>query len=130
MIKDVVGARYNGPEIFLKGFLPLGMPKTLRILDIGAGTGTLGQRLKQLGYDNIDALDACGAMLEKAKAKGIYHNHIEAMILADKQLDIPSESYDVVIGVGCFIPGHIPVEAFRELVRITKKGKQPFGNQW
>lgn len=120
--QDVKVARYNGPETFMKYFLPLNMPKTLRVLDIGAGTGALGEKLKEHGYDNIDALDACPAMLAKAKVRNVYQNLIEAMILPTQQLNIPDGSYDLIVAVGVFVPGHIPVEAFREIVRITRKG--------
>ena len=43
-----------------------------RILDMGCGTGLVGQYLKEKGFDNIDGQDASQGMLENAKKKGAY----------------------------------------------------------
>ena len=40
-----------------------------RILDIGAGTGLVGQRLKYFNFSNIDGLDISSEMLEVAKLR-------------------------------------------------------------
>ena len=66
-IKDMPHCRYQAPFRTAECFFELNLPKNLLILDIGAGTGWLGQALFQNGYHWIDALDACDKMLEKAK---------------------------------------------------------------
>ena len=34
--------------------------------------------------------------------------------------EISNNTYDAVVSSGCFVPGHIKVEALKELARITK----------
>lgn len=42
----------------------------------------------------------------------------------DKELPIAEESYDALVMVGVFCPGHFPMEigTFKQLLRIVKKG--------
>ena len=44
--------------------------KNIRVVDVGAGTGKGGQKLKEVGFTNIDAFDGSAGMLEKAKELG------------------------------------------------------------
>lgn len=136
--------RYMAPFKTAECFLELKVPKDKRILDIGAGTGWLGQALHQNGYQNIDALDANDKMLEKAKMvknkvhdlmitnnncncikqKSVYHEYIQAYISPSKKLPIPEQTYDVVVMTGVFVPGHLPIhqDTFRQILRVLKKG--------
>merc|ERR1712050_298116 len=50
--------------------------KSLKILDVGAGTGLVGKNLRERGYTCIDALDVCQEMLDVAKEKKIYNKLI------------------------------------------------------
>ena len=115
---------YNGAQIVVKCFLELGWPKECRIVDIGAGTGIIGSLLKEHGYVNVDGLDASNKMLEIAKQKNCYRNLINCIVASDIRLPIESRAYDVVIMAGVFCPGHVSVDAFNEILRITKSGKQ------
>lgn len=114
---------YNGAQIVVNCFLELNWPKESRILDIGAGTGIIGSLLKQEGYENVDGLDASNKMLEIAKQKKCYKNLINCIVASDIRLPIESRTYDVVIMAGVFCPGHISVDAFNEILRITKSGE-------
>lgn len=88
------------------------------ILDIGAGTGIVGECLQSFDYTNIEALDFSKGSVAPALAKDIYQKyHIETL---GKQLEIESDSYDAIIGVGVFGPTHAPAHSFDELIRITK----------
>ncbi|MDP6399493.1 MAG: methyltransferase domain-containing protein [Arenicellales bacterium] len=69
------------------------------ILDMGCGTGLVGQRLHDLGYRHIDGLDLSPEMLEKARARGIYRTLDEADLTATLALE---PVYDAVICVGVF----------------------------
>ncbi len=92
--------------------------KQARILDAGCGTGLVGEILRELGYDNIDALDYSQEMLEEAKKKHVY----DKLFLADlsKPLDIADNAYDAVVCTGTFTFGHVDASAFDELIRITR----------
>ena len=50
--------------------------KSVKILDVAAGTGRVGEYLHQLGYSNIDGTDISSKMLEKAKEKNVYQRLI------------------------------------------------------
>ena len=113
---------YNGAQIVVKCFLELNWPKECRILDIGAGTGIIGSLLKKNGYENIDGLDASPKMLEMAKEKNCYKKLINSIVAHNIRLPIDDRSYDVIIMAGVFCPGHISVDAFNEILRITKSG--------
>jgi predicted TPR repeat methyltransferase len=58
-------------------------------LDIGAGTGFVGEYLKKHGYTNVDALEPSKGMLEVAGPKNIYKNMYQEEIAKDKQTSRP-----------------------------------------
>lgn len=123
--KDMPGRQYYAYEGAAKGFLELNLPKDIKILDCGAGTGLLGAQLVERGgYTNIDALDGCEQMLEVAKKRNIYKKIFVTYVTPDKELPIAEGSYDVLVMVGVFCPGHFPmqIDTFKQLLRIVKKG--------
>jgi len=91
-----------------------------RILDVGAGTGLVGERLIDAGYRDLQAMDFSPGMLEVARQKNIYRK-LWRMTLGER-LSFANDMFDAVIGVGVFSTGHAPAHAFDELVRITKCG--------
>jgi ubiquinone/menaquinone biosynthesis C-methylase UbiE len=113
---------YNGAEIVVSCFLELNCAKDSRILDVGAGTGIIGSLLKNYGYDNIDGLDASQKMLDLAKEKNCYKNLINTIVSPNTKLPIENKTYDVIIMAGVLCPGHISIDAFNEILRITKSG--------
>lgn len=90
------------------------------ILDVGCGTGLVGDRLTYLGYTKMDGLDFSQEMLEVARTKNVY----VALINADltQKLSIESASYDVIVSCGTLTHGHVGPDAFDELLRITRTG--------
>ena len=58
------------------------------VLDIGAGTGLLGQHLQDL---TVDAIDITPAMLDIARGKGTYRELIIGYLT--KRLSIDDETY-------------------------------------
>ena len=91
-----------------------------KILDVGAGTGLVGECLVTEGYRDIHALDLSPGMLEVARRKDIYRK-LWRMTLGAR-LAFDTDAFDAVIGVGVFTTGHAPAHAFDELVRITRDG--------
>lgn len=87
------------------------------LLDIGAGTGLVGEHLRDL---TIDALDITPEMLDVARTKNIYRNLITADLLAT--LEIPDNSYGGVVSSGTFTHGHVGPDCLPELLRITRPG--------
>ncbi|MFQ3301701.1 MAG: putative TPR repeat methyltransferase [Planktomarina sp.] len=91
-----------------------------RVLDVGAGTGLVGQRLAAHGLVRIDALDISVEMLTVAASKGCYNAMIEGDLMGC--LPIAADTYDFIISAGTFTHGHVDAAALDELLRITKPG--------
>ena len=64
--------------------------KNARILDVGAGTGLVGEYLKKRGFCNLDALEPSLGMLEVAKTKNVYKNLHSDRIDAFEPTSLPA----------------------------------------
>ncbi|XP_053212429.1 uncharacterized protein LOC128395955 [Panonychus citri] len=116
--------QYDAPQGTATRFTELNLPKESKILDCGAGTGLLSHFLKPFGYTNIDALDGCEKMLEKAKQKDLYRNYFISFVGPDITLPMEEATYDAIVMCGIFTPGHFPIAygTFVQLLRVIKKG--------
>lgn len=99
--------------------IPLDVFPTLKILDIGCGSGEFSRRLKQTGA-HVEALDIAENALKEFKKKGDLGItlHCEAMPFTK----IPDRSYDIIL---CSeVIGFIPQEDYRlffaEIARILR----------
>jgi predicted TPR repeat methyltransferase len=90
------------------------------VLDAGCGTGLVGEELARKGYTRMDALDYSREMLEEAKRKQLYRDHIQADL--STPLNLEDDRYDAVVCTGTFTYGHVKANAFDELVRVTRPG--------
>ncbi|MBR8744976.1 class I SAM-dependent methyltransferase [Nocardiopsis sp. MG754419] len=90
------------------------------ILDAGCGTGLVGAALSERGPWTIDGLDLSAAMLDHARAKGVYRDLAKADLT--RRLPLEDDSYDAVICVGTLTEGHVGPEAFDELIRVARPG--------
>lgn len=113
---------YNGGSIAAKYFLQMNFEKDSKILDIGAGTGIIGEILQHNGYENIDALDSNEEMLTILKQKNCYKNVIKSIVTPETKLPINDRQYDIIIMAGVFCPGHIDYRSLAQIIRITKSG--------
>ena len=96
------------------------LPAIGRSLDVGCGTGLVGEYLNILGYTDLDGLDLSEGMLKAARSKGLYRN-LYQMKIGDP-LDLPTDGYGVVITTGTFTVGHVGPEGYAELFRIVRPG--------
>jgi len=94
--------------------------KNAHILDVGTGTGLVGQELAALGFTNIDGIDYSPPMLEVARKRGVYGTLIEADL--NEPLKLENSSYDAIICIGTFTHGHVGANCLNELFRILKPG--------
>ena len=76
------------------------------VLDVGAGTGLLGQALAARGVGPIDGIDISEPMLEMARAKAVYRD----LMLADLTQPLAS---------GAIARGHI----LAELAELLREGR-------
>ena len=88
------------------------------ILDVGAGTGLVGECLYKTGNKKIIGIDISSEMLEQAKLKGCYSSLIKADVT--KKIPLKSNSIGAVVSAGTFTHGHVEANAIDELLRITK----------
>ena len=88
--------------------------KDLKILDVAAGTGLVGEELKKRGFNehNVTALDLNPDMLSVARKKNVYGKLIEAPFGSTMPKGLTARSFDCVIMCGGFAAGHVPLSRF------------------
>ena len=106
-----------------KNVCELALESHIQILDVGAGTGLIGDRLFKSGYKNIDAVDASTNFLSALLQKGTYRKADHAF-LGYGNFPKPEEEarYDVVTAAGMFLTGHLPKEGVEEIHRYLRPG--------
>jgi predicted TPR repeat methyltransferase len=102
---------YAAPEILL-GLAVMVMPgrEQLRVLDLGCGTGLAGEVFKPLAAQ-LDGVDLSPAMIEKARARGLY-DHLAVADLQSALLET-GPSYDLILAADTlvYLGGLAPVFA-------------------
>lgn len=120
---ELCGTGENTPVVVTAKLFAETVPykESMKILDVGAGTGEQAKQLDKHGYKNVEftAFDPSEGMLNVARKRNLYSEFIQGYL---PDSGIVSNSFDAIICVGTFTPGHAPAESLRELVRITKKG--------
>ena len=110
--------------VFLETFISRNEP----ILDIGCGTGLVGEALlaNSSFKSAIEGLDLSSEMLKQARLKKtstgqpVYSDlHVGDLTAT---LDLPDNTYSGIISCGTFTHGHVGPEAFDELYRIARPG--------
>jgi len=93
--------------------------KKLKIVDVGCGTGLVGQELKKNGFINFDGVDISQEMIDIAYGRGY-----KVLFLGNLNESLPfkSKSYDAALCVGVFTHGHVGSDRLSELARIVKSG--------
>jgi predicted TPR repeat methyltransferase len=93
--------------------------KDTPILDVGAGTGLIGEYLN-LNSKEVDAIDISPEMLNIARTKNCYSKIIEADLT--KRLLINDNHYGAIVSAGTFTHGHVGPNVLDELLRVTHSG--------
>lgn len=90
------------------------------VLDVGAGTGLVAERLVELGFGLVDGTDISEEMLEVARRKVLYQRVFHGDVTG--RLDCPDDAYGGVVSAGTFTHGHVGPEALPELLRVARPG--------
>ena len=93
--------------------------KTAKIIDVGCGTGLVGEKLKAKDFIYFDGLDISKDMLSIAKSRGYRSLFLGSL---NKQLPVSDDAYDAAMCIGVFTHGHVSSDRFNELCRIVKPG--------
>ena len=93
--------------------------KSLRIIDVGCGTGLVGVELEKSGFSNFDGIDISQEMIDIAKQRGYSKLFIGSL---NASLPCENNEYDAALCVGVFTHGHVGSNRLDELVRIVKPG--------
>ena len=86
------------------------MAADAKVLDAGAGTGLVGERLCEAGYRDLVGIDLSPGMLAVARGKDVYRELRQTNL--GESLAFPDDAFDAVISVGVFTTGHAPAHAF------------------
>ena len=115
-----INSNYLSPKKISNFFNQHKRNTDIPILDVGAGTGLVGECLYKTGNKNIIGIDISPDMLEQAKIKRCYSSLME--IDVTKKIPIKSNSIGAIVSAGTFTHGHVGPDSLDELVRITKPG--------
>ena len=116
----VVNLGYTGHLIAANALAAHVPGKAASIIDIGCGTGLVGQTLKTLGYTHIDGIDFSEEMLNIARPKAIYRTLVSGDLM--KKTVINTNAYQAAVCAGSFAPGHLGPECYREIIRLVAPG--------
>ncbi|KAI6654041.1 hypothetical protein LOD99_2888 [Oopsacas minuta] len=111
-----------GAREFAKRLKGKRLPTDVKIADFGAGTGRVGQELKeQHGYTNIVAMDISPGMLDEAKKKDAYNDFIVSDLNEDN-MEKYYKQFDHAISIACFVLGNLLPDTLDKIARIVKSG--------
>lgn len=90
---------YRVPELLAEAIARQGRDRFGRAVDIGCGTGLMGERLRPLA-GTLEGHDISAAMLKKAAARGCYDRLVKSDLQA---LDLAPASLDLVAAADVFM---------------------------
>jgi predicted TPR repeat methyltransferase len=117
---DMQGIGYVHPAVIAGLVGRYVQNKSDPIFDAGVGTGTVGNILAIMGFNNLIGVDMSDGMLARAKARNIYA--ILRNRVLGETLDFETGGMAAVVSTGVFTTGHGPANAWDELTRITRVG--------
>jgi len=91
--------------------------KSVRIIDVGCGTGLVGVELENCGFTNFDGIDISQEMIDVAKQRGYSKLFIGSL---NNSLPFENNEYGAALCVGVFTHGHVGSDRLEELIRIVK----------
>ena len=109
---------YRSPRVVARALADAG--GTGPVLDIGAGTGLVGEELSALGIGPVDGTDLSPEMLAVAEEKGVYARTFVADIT--ERLPVEDGAYAGAVSAGTFTLGHVGPAALDEVVRVLRPG--------
>ena len=118
VLRESVG--YVAPEVTARIFAGYVEDRSARIIDLGYGTGFVGEALRAYGYSCVDGADFAEPMLDEARAKGVYRDLLQLDLNDPSALD--GRRYDATISVGSFGEAHIGTGALEGVLPFVARG--------
>lgn len=102
-------------------------PGDLRVVDVGAGNGIVGERLRELGADRVVGVDIIPEAREAAlrDRPRVYDEYVVADLTSlngDQREALESESFNALTIVAALGFNDIPPEAFAVAYNLVEKG--------
>jgi predicted TPR repeat methyltransferase len=128
---DVAARCYQAPrtlvaqlmDLIAKGRLPIDPnDPDLKAIDLGCGSGLVGQNLRAQGFRHIDGVDLSLGMLQQAYDSGAYRTLIPWQDLNDPLPFFLHGQYDLTICCGVFALDFVEPKSLRLLAQVTKPG--------
>jgi trans-aconitate methyltransferase len=88
------------------------------VVDLGCGTGAVGQRLSQLGVTTIDGIDLSPEMINVAARTGAYRHLTVGDLNAPPHA--PNAAYAASVSAGTFTTGHVGPGAVPGLMKLLR----------
>ena len=114
------GLRYVAPVVIAQMLSVAEPDHTVRVLDVGCGTGLVGVSLSKLGFVHLDGIDFSSQMLNEARKKGVYRKLIQADL--NESLKLAPSTYGAAISCGTFTHGHVDANALDRIAPLLKPG--------
>jgi SAM-dependent methyltransferase len=114
------GLRYVAPAVIAQMLSAAEPDHTVRVLDVGCGTGLVGVSLSKMGFTFLDGLDFSSQMLNEARRKSVYRKLIQADLSGS--LDLAPFTYGAAISCGTFTHGHVDASALERITPLLKPG--------
>ena len=94
-----------------------------QVLDMGCGTGLVGQYLKERGFTTVVGVDASKGMLEKAATKNAYSELVELFLgKPETYPEALRNRFEVITASGILAEDHLDVSVFDEMLLSLKEG--------
>lgn len=114
---------YGSPEQAAAQLQRHAPDRAARILDVGCGTGLVGEALARAGYGELHGVDLSAKMLEVAERKGCYAKLARHDLIEDRGAEgVLEPPYPVIACVGCMSFGHVPGYVLARLYRWLAPG--------
>lgn len=112
---------YCSPMYLARAIKECNISPVQNVLDLGCGTGLLGQELKQyIEIKDLIGVDISESMLEMCASKNVYQNLITGDLL--QYLDQANTEFDLIVSSDCFVYLGDLSTIFSNSRRILKPG--------
>ena len=116
--QDLMALGYFGP-IACTALLYKHVDRDAKILEVGCGPGNVGRHLRLMNFTNIQGLDGSQGMVQRATKSQVYNKVYHHII---NETPLPTQDFDVLLGVGVFTVGHFPQGAMKLCFDHLKSG--------